>query len=637
MAAGAGAGPSLVLGTAGHIDHGKTALIKALTGTDTDRLREEKERGITIELGFARLDLPSGRSMGVVDVPGHERFVRHMVAGATGIDAVLLVVAADDGVMPQTREHVAIIDLLGVTDGVVAITKKDLADEEMVELVTDEVEELLEGTGIEGAPIVAVSARTGEGLDELLRELDTVAGRVRAGQATLPARLPVDRVFTIAGAGTVVTGTLWNGTVSRDDTLEVLPGGTRARVRGIQVHGEPVSSAHAGQRVALNLAGVEKNDLARGDVLAEPGTLTVTDRFDALVRWLPDSGRALESGESLEVHHGTTHVPGRVLLMDGDSLAPGESGLAQVRLDQPLAPRYGDRFVLRAPGPNQTLGGGEVLDVLPPRRTTLLPSERALLDSLVEHDVGRAAVLFVEARRFPMSEAEVARALGVPEAPVAEALRASDLARLEADTTRYVPAATVDAYVADITDRLLAFHEENPKATGISTKALLDRVDPRLPPRVFDALLRIAAEQDAATVEGGTVRHPDAASAAIEELAALEESVSAELARAGLSPPSPQEIAARLGTEPGLVRKALNLLADKGRAVRVGSDMYFDAAVLGEARERIRTYLVSEGEMLAKEARDLLGTSRKYAVPILEYFDSQGLTVRDGDVRRLRS
>ena len=273
--------PSLVLGTAGHIDHGKSALVKALTGTDPDRLPEEKERGVTIELGFARLELPSGRTMGVVDVPGHEKFVRQMVAGATGIDVVMLVVAADDGVMPQTREHLAIIDLLGISEGVVALTKSDLADPDWIELVRADIERLLEGTSLEGAPIVAVSARTGDGLPALLATLDTLAGETKARQANLTMRLPVDRVFTIAGAGTVVTGTMWSGSATRDDAVEVYPSGVRGRIRGVQVHSAAVEKAQAGQRVAMNLAGVERDQIRRGDVVATPGTLTVTDRFDA--------------------------------------------------------------------------------------------------------------------------------------------------------------------------------------------------------------------------------------------------------------------------------------------------------------------------------------------------------------------
>ncbi|TLM77475.1 MAG: selenocysteine-specific translation elongation factor, partial [Actinobacteria bacterium] len=417
--------PSLVLGTAGHIDHGKSSLVKALTGTDPDRLPEEKERGVTIELGFARLELPSGRSMGVVDVPGHERFVRQMVAGATGIDVVLLVVAADDGVMPQTREHLAIVDLLGIPKGVVAVTKADLADADWIELVRADVQALLAGTSIAGAPIVVCSARTGEGLPELLAALDSVATEAEARHADLPMRLPVDRVFTVAGAGTVVTGTMWSGGAAKDDAVEVLPGGAKARVRSVQVHSQPVARAHAGQRVALNLAGVERDAIARGDIVAAPGTLTVTDRFDAQFTYLAAEDKPFESGTRVHVHHGTREVLGRVLLMGAERLQPGERALAQVRLENPLAPRYGDRFIIRSYSPMWTIGGGVVLDALPPRRTALKSAERELLEALLAGDLSQAAVGLVTSRGIPMTSAEVAAALGVPRAQVADELNKS--------------------------------------------------------------------------------------------------------------------------------------------------------------------------------------------------------------------
>ncbi len=410
--------PSLVLGTAGHIDHGKSALIKALTGTDPDRLAEEKERGITIELGFAQLDFDSGRSMGVVDVPGHERFVRHMVAGATGIDVVLLVIAADDGIMPQTREHLAIIDLLGIERGVVAITKADLAEPDWLALVREEVAALLEGTSIEGAEIVAVSSKTGEGLDELRATLDAIAADAPSRQAALPLRLPVDRVFTIAGAGTVVTGTMWSGSAAKDDPVQLYPSLREGRVRGVQVHSDAVDRAHAGQRVALNIAGLDKDQISRGDIVAAPGTLAVTDRFDARFTYLglPGDDAAFESGVRVHVHHGTREVLGRVLLMDGaDRLAPGGSALAQVRLEEPLAPRYDDRFIVRSYSPVYTIGGGVVLDVLPLRRTTLSADERGLLDALVAHDLSGAALKLLAARAVPMTSAEVATSIGIPQ------------------------------------------------------------------------------------------------------------------------------------------------------------------------------------------------------------------------------
>ncbi len=631
------AAPSLVLGTAGHIDHGKSALVEALTGTNPDRLPEEKERGVTIELGFARLALPSGRVLGVVDVPGHERFVRQMVAGATGIDVVLLVVAADDGVMPQTREHLAIIDLLGIDRGVVAVTKADLAEPDWIAMVSDDVRELLRGTSIEDAPVVAVSARTGQGLDELRAALDSVAAETHARQAELPFRLPVDRVFTIAGAGTVVTGTLWSGTVKRDDPVELYPSHRAARVRSVQVHSAPVEKATAGQRVALNLAGIDVDGIGRGDIAAAPGTLTVTDRFDARFTYLPGNEKPFASGTRVHVHHGTREVLGRVLLMDAEELEPGGSGYAQLRLEEPLAPRYDDRFIVRSYSPTITIGGGVVLDVLPPRRTRLKPAERETLDALVAHDVDAAAVGLLAARDVPMTSAEVAAALGVQRAPVADALNRSPLARLKAGSeTYFATQATLDALVDGVREQLLAFHAENPKATGIATLALRDRVRRGLPERVFDAVLAMAAERGAAVVEKGVVRHPEAAASAVAGEEAAMAALLPLLRAQGLAPATVAELASEAGVDAGVARKALAKLAASGEVVRLGPELHFSREAVDEARGKLVAYLERHGSVLAKDARDALGVSRKYLIPLLEYFDAQGVTKRVGDERVLK-
>jgi len=628
--------PSLVLGTAGHIDHGKSALVKALTGTDPDRLPEEKERGVTIELGFAQLTLPSGRTMGVVDVPGHERFVRQMVAGATGIDIALLVVAADDGIMPQTREHLAIIDLLGVPRGVVAITKSDLAEPEWLDLVVAEVHALLHGTSIDGAPIVPVSARTGDGLDALLVALDEVAVEAEARQSNLPLRLPVDRVFTIAGAGTVVTGTLWSGVAKREDQVELYPSGKRGRIRSVQMHGAQVDRAVPGNRVALNIAGLDKDEIERGDIVAEPGTLTVTDRFDARFTYLGSEEKPFESGTRVHVHHGTREVLGRVLLMDGQSLAPGTSALAQVRLEEPLAPRYGDRFIVRSYSPMWTIGGGVVLDVLPPRRTTLRAHERELLDALVAQDLSGAALGLLASRALPMTSAQVAAAIGVPRAQVADDLNRASLERLKVGgETHFVTTGAQAALLATTERQLLAFHDESPTATGISVPALRDRVDRRLEPRVFDALLATAAEAGSVVLVGGEVRHPKAASTALAAESEATGKLSALLAQQGLAPATTAELAAEAGVSAGIARKVLGRLADAGTVVRLGPDLHFDAGAVERAREQIVGYLQEHGTMLAKDARDITGSSRKYVIPLLEYFDAQGVTKRDGEVRTL--
>ena len=635
------ASPSLVLGTAGHIDHGKSALVKALTGTDPDRLPEEKERGVTIELGFARLQLPSGRAMGVVDVPGHEKFVRQMVAGATGIDVVLLVVAADDGVMPQTREHLAIIDLLGVSRGVVAITKADLADEEWLAIVRADVEQLLAGTSIEGAPIVEVSAKAGTGLTELLAALDTVAETAEARHAELPLRLPVDRVFTIAGAGTVVTGTMWSGTAKRDDTVDLYPSGRTARIRSTQVHGESVDAAHAGQRVAINLVGLEREEVSRGDVVAAPGSLTVTDRFDARVTYLgaPGDVRPFESGSRVHVDHGTREVLGRVLLMDGERLLPGQSGFAQVRLEEPLAPRYDDRFIVRSYSPVYTVGGGVVLDVLPPRRTTLKAHERELLEALVAHDVSAAAIGLLASRAMPMTSAQVASALGVVRSHVADELNRANIARLKVSSeTYFATPGALEALLIETERELLAFHDANPTSTGISTSALRNLVDRRIEPRVFDAVLMLAAERGLAAVDAGQVRHPKAAGSALAAEADAESALLELLERQGLEPASSPELAAAVGVEPAVARKALAKLAADGRVVRATSELHFSAAAMTSAKERVTAALKTRpAGATAAELRDALGVSRKYAIPLLEYLDAQGFTKRAGDLRTLRS
>ena len=628
--------PALVLGTAGHIDHGKSSLIKALTGTDPDRLAEEKARGITIELGFAQLTLPSGRTMGVVDVPGHEKFVRQMVAGATGIDVVLLVVAADDGVMPQTREHLAIIDLLGIPRGVIAITKADLADSDWLDLVAEDVRTLIAGTTIEGAPIVPVSSKTGAGLPALLDAIDAVAGSAESRHANLPLRLPVDRVFTIAGAGTVVTGTLWSGSVTRDDQVELYPSGNRGRIRSVQMHGAQVERAGAGNRVALNIVGLERDEVERGDIVAEPGTLSVTDRFDAHLAYLATEDRPLESGTRVHVHHGTREVLGRVLFMDVPALLPGGRAVAQIRLEEPLAPRYGDRFIIRSYSPMWTIGGGMVLDVLPPRRTTLKPHERELLEALIAHDLSSAAIGLLASRAMPMTSAQVAIALGVPRAGVADDLNRAKLERLKIGSdTYFVTPEALDDLLAAVERELLAYHEASPKSTGIASLALRDRVDRRIEQKVFDAVLGVGVERGGVTIAGGEVRHPRAASTAIAEEEGARAAIVPALERAVLAPGTVAELAVEIGIDAGVVRKALTKLVAEGAVVRLGPDLHFDAVAVAEARAKIVGFLREHGTMLAKDARDVTGSSRKYILPLLEYFDAQGVTKRDGDNRTL--
>jgi selenocysteine-specific elongation factor len=448
-------------------------------------------------------------------------------------------------------------------------------------------------------------------------------------------------VFTIAGAGTVVTGTMWSGSAKRDDAVEIYPEGERARIRSVQVHSTPVEEAHAGQRVAINIAGVERHDIARGDVIAAPDTLTVTDRFDARFTYLgtPGDDKPFETGARVHVNHGTREVLGRVLLMESERLLPGQSGLAQVRLEASLAPRYDDRFIVRSYSPVYTIGGGVVLDALPPRRTQLRPHELELLEALLAHDLSSAATGLLGSRGLPMTSAQVAAALGVTRAVVADELNRAKLDRLKvANETYFVAPDALEALVAGIERDLLAFHDANPSATGISTSALRDLVDRRIEPKVFDAVLALAADRGVAAIDGGLARHPKAAVSALSAEADAEAALLPLIESQGLGPASVAELADAVGVEIGIARKVLGKLASDGRVVRVNSEMHFSAAAMDRAKGLAAACLNAHPDgASAAELRDALGVSRKYAIPLLEYFDAQGFTKRVGDLRVLRN
>ena len=634
----------LVIGTAGHIDHGKSSLIKALTGVDPDRLAEEKRRGITIELGFARLTLPDGTSVGVVDVPGHERFVRQMIQGATGIDLALLCIAADDGVMPQTREHVAVLELLGVKDCVVALTKCDLVDNEWIELVSEEIASYLKDTPYAGAPIIPVSARTSTGLGQLSRLLAQHARSAAERTGTGPVRLPIDRVFTIKGAGTVITGTLWSGTVSEGDELEILPGGTPVRVRSVQVHGEPRAQSLAGMRTALNLATISTTDVRPGDLLATPGTLETTDRFDARLSYLPilDGERPLTTGTRARIAHGTREVMGRVLLMDRqEQLDPHATGFVQVRTDTPLPVSRGDRFIVRSLSPAHVIAGGQVLSAHPRRRTTLSPADRALLDAL-EHDNEAAAIAaVVESAQTPLSAKEIGRAVGIRTADAKELLaesiqkKGSGIRCLDAGIHVYASTALVQKLLATIDSTLLAFHVKHPEATGLSKGALADTLPHHLNPDVFDALLTLAQKSGHAVVLDGEVSHPKAGAGARALEARTAQTLATLLESYADTPPTLPDLFAEAGVDPKQGSKALVTLEREGRAVRITKDWAFDRGALDVLWNAVHTYLEKHDTATATELKNAMRTSRKYAIPLLEHFDALHLTIRSGNDRSL--
>ena len=626
----------VVVGTAGHIDHGKTSLVKALTGTDTDRLPEEKARGITIDLGFAFLEEPDGLTIEIVDVPGHERFVKNMLAGVGGIDLAMLVVAADEGVMPQTREHLAICSLLHIRTGLVVLTKTDMVDEDWIGLVRDDVASLVRGTFLEGAPVVAVSAKTGAGLDELRATLRRLAEAVPArGTDQLP-RLPIDRVFTIKGFGTVVTGTLAAGALGADDRVEVFPRGLVAKVRGLQAHGHAVERAVAGQRTAINLQGLERAAVERGDVIGLAGTLSATTLVDVVLEMLADAPRALESRDRVRLHAGTTEVMARALLLDGAELEPGQRGFARLRLEAPLVALAGDRFVIRSYSPIVTIGGGTLLDTDPPRLKRparlahLKVLESGTPEAVVEEHVRGAGVAGI---RLP---ALVAR---VPFGPAGtrqllDALASAGRVTL-VDRDWSLHAEAVGRLRRLITDALERFHQAQPLRGGMSREELRVRAA-NADERVFAHVLAALDAEGVVRVDRDKVRlaSHELRLTAVQQTAV--DRLEREFREAAAAPPSPEEALSRAGLSGDEQHELFQLLLESRKLVRVKESLFFHTAALDAIQDKLVALLRERKEIGPGDIKDLLGISRKYAIPLLEYFDARRVTTRVGERRVLR-
>jgi selenocysteine-specific elongation factor len=630
----------VVIGTAGHIDHGKTQLIKTLTGIDTDRLKEEKERGITIDLGFAHLTYEDGTEVGVIDVPGHERFVRNMLAGVGGIDLVMLVIAADEGVMPQTREHLSICQLLRVKEGLVALTKADLVDEDWLELVSEDTREFLKGTFLEGKPIVPVSAKTGQGIEELKRVLQALVARVPPKQLEGKFRLPVDRVFTIRGFGTVVTGTLFSGTIRVEDRVEIYPKGIEAKIRGLQVHNASVPEAVAGQRTAINLQGIAKVELERGDVLGRPGEFAPTFMLDAVLQHLADAPRPLRHRARVRLHVGTSEIMGRVILLDRDDLAPGEEAYVQLRLEEPAIVLPRDRFVIRSYSPVQTIGGGMVLDVQPAKHRRgegglaahfqLLAegSPEEIFANQLKQATHQGLRLSAFLPRTKLSEARLRQ--------VATTLQRAGQARaVNADTGWYLHADALAALTRELRRYLETYHRQNPLKPNISIEELRAKVRALGEGVCLMALEELRQHGDV-VVERDRVRLATHQVALDDTRERILNELEAEFLAAGYQPPRVEDLFAKLNIGKGHDKALLQVLLDQGRAVRLKENVVFHRTNLAKAESLLVQFLRDHREITPIEFKDLLGISRKYAIPMLEYFDSQKITIRVGDKRVLR-
>ena len=628
----------VVVGTAGHIDHGKTSLVKALTGTDTDRLPEEKARGITIDLGFAFLEEAGDLVIEIVDVPGHERFVRNMLAGAGGIDLALLVVAADEGVMPQTREHLAICQILRIKSGLVVLSKADLAEPDWIDLVRDDVRREVADTFLAGCPIVPVSVKTGAGLPELRAALAELGRAVPPKDPDRTARLPIDRVFTVKGFGTVVTGTLVAGRLAIDEKVEVYPRGVQSKVRGLQVHGHAVERATAGQRTAVNLQGVERAAIERGDVLAPAGTLVPTLLLDGTLELLEDAPRPIKTRDRIRFHAGTQEVMARVLPVGRAELEPGQACHARFRLESPLVALPGDRFVARSYSPIVTIGGGTILDIAPPRfkrKGPALAEHLALLATgepsqvLEEHlkQAGVAGVRAVDLRaRTPFGPQQLRDLLDGLQ-------RAGRIVAV--DREWYLHRDASDRLRSQTLALLEAFHGENPLRGGISREELRSRVG-HAQERVFAQLLGALEAEGVVRSERDQVRLASHAIRLSPEQDRVVKGLEADFRSAGAAPPSPEEALARYGVKGNERHDLFQVLVADRTLVRVKESLFFHADALRSVQEQLVALLRAKKEIGPADFKDLFGVSRKFAIPLMEYFDAQRVTVRVGERRVLR-
>jgi len=633
---------SIIVGTAGHIDHGKTALVRSLTGVDADRLPEEKRRGITIDIGFADLDLGDVR-VGFIDVPGHERFVKNMLAGAHGIDLVLLVIAADESVMPQTREHFDICRLLDVRAGLIVLTKKDLVDEEMLKIVASEAEDLVSGSFLEGAPIVSVSSRTGEGLEELKDHLRQISLRIPSRANNLITRLPVDRAFSMSGFGAVVTGTLTSGEISEEDELELLPNNIQVRVRGLQVHGTKVKRAFAGQRTAVNLVGVDRASIERGMVLAPVGRLHPTQIIDAQVQLLSDAPRALRSRQRVRVHAGAAEILGRAKVLDlTGEIGPGASGFAQLRLEAPIVAVFGDRFIIRSYSPQRTIGGGVIIDAFASKhRARDLTVTSARLANLLTADHARQAELFTEAAgEAGLKTSELIARTGWHDEVAKEAIEtAQELGRIVVvGKELFKPSLFEDLKQRVMTD-VAAHHAAEPLSRGLSKEILRGRHFSRATPDLFQAIVSDLEKEGALAVEKDIVRQQKHTRELAGADAQLRDRLNEIYREAKLAPPSLNEAFMQAGVSAAnraRARQLLQILIDTGIIVSVEGEMFFHQGALNDLIAKLQAYADNKKENRSIDVatfKELAGISRKYAIPLLEYLDRRHVTRREGDRR----
>jgi selenocysteine-specific elongation factor len=631
----------VIMGTAGHIDHGKTALVKALTGVDTDRLKEEKERGITTELGFTFLNLPSGIRLGIIDVPGHEKFVRHMVAGVWGIDFVALIIAADEGVMPQTKEHLDICKLLKVKKGLVVLTKIDLVERELLDLVREEVTDIVNGTFLKGAPILAVSSLTGEGIPQLISTLDDLAKEIEGRLSDGLLRLPIDRIFIIKGFGPVVTGTMVSGKLSLGETVAILPPGVEGKIRNLQVYNQPVEEAMAGERAAVNLQGIEASAIQRGDVLIHPKTLTSTQLLDVYLEYLPTAPRPLKHRTQQKFHLGTNSTPASIFLLDQEELAPGENGFAQLRLERPIVAMPQDRFVIRGSGVIQTLGGGVVLDTHPIKHRRY--SQPVIHDLILLKDGSSEQAIHQQILRSGMagiSFGDLLNRVAMPpnkiKVVLGKMIERGDFLLVDPEKIKVIEAGQYQRLREMALSQLSKFHHQYPMKTGLAKEELRSKLPAEVDVKLFQILINGLIQSKEVVVEKDKLRLPSHQVTSSDERGLLKR-VEEAILKGRLQPPSPVEVSAEWSEEEEEVLAIFEHLVHEGILVKIKSGMYFHRIPFENLKGELIDYLKNHREITTPQFKELTGVSRKYAIPLIEYFDQMKLTIRLGEKRVLRA
>lgn len=631
----------MILGTAGHIDHGKTALIKALTGIETDRLKEEKRRGITIELGFAFMDLPGGQHLGIVDVPGHEKFVKTMVAGATGIDLVAMVIAADEGIMPQTREHLEICSLLEIKYGVIVLSKVDLVDEEWLELVTDDIGEFTQGTFLQDAPVLPLSSTTGSGIPEFIAALDRLCAEIPQRPPTDLFRLPIDRVFTMKGFGTVITGTLISGRVKVGDTIALYPSGITSKVRGIQVHNESVNEAGTGMRTAINFQGLEITSANRGDIVSLPHILQPSYMVDASIHFLDSNRKPLKNRTRVRFHSGTSEVLGKLILLESEELQPGETTVVQLRLDAPVALVKDDPFVIRSYSPIRAIGGGRILNPIPSKHKRFRPEVIEGLKGLTGAEPERIIPFHIDGSGYQgQSFSDLRVMTNLPEkqlnGSIQDLLSKRILVQVDKDNRVFIHGERLNQLKREIVSVLGGYHQDNPLKAGMSKEELKSKLPPKLSTRLFNLAINQMIGDESIVQEEEWIRLAEHTVSLGIDQADVKTRIMDTYRASGLQPPYFKALSDTLSIDTAQAKAVLQLLTDEGRIIKVKEDLYFDAEAVETLKNRLVTFLETNEEIDTPRFKEMTGVSRKFVIPLIEYFDAKHVTIRIGDIRKLR-